>query len=331
MDNKIVYKTRVVFKVMDFANELDTNWTVMKYIDSNKFMIGSMDEWYCSIRLENESFGLYLDLSVGSQLPIETQYWMSIIDNNNQLFVRKKVDHIFDEIEGWGFATFIRKQLLVDNKDILLTDSILTIGIDITIQKTNNCHKICGLNPSRFEQLFRIEELTDCRLIVGNKDKKEFLVSKLLLSLRSEVFEKMFTTDCIEKNNNEVVIDDIESDVFDQFLNYLYTGKCNKLDEMIDKLLYVADKYMVSSLKTICLNLIYLQINGRNALQTLKLFQDFGADRELMKKVSESIAENITSVVCQEFTKHYAIDSENMSSIVSHLGNQLTKPKTKLI
>ncbi|XP_054164964.1 protein roadkill-like [Oppia nitens] len=328
--NKFVYKTRVVFKIMDFEKQLDTNWIDIISIKSDKFIIGS-DEWYCGVKLNGEKFGLFLYLSRSSELPIQTQYDIFIIYNNNKLFAKTKIDQTFDDIlNGWGLSSFITKQLLIDNKDILLTDNTLTIGFDITVYKRNNCHQNCGAKCHRFAQLFGIEELADCRLIVG-KDLKVIFVSKLILSLHSEVFEKMFTTDCIEKTTNEVVITDIDSNVFEQFLNYLYTGKCDKLDEMTEDLLYVANKYMVSSLKTICLNLIYLQINGRNALQTLKLFQDFGADKELMKKVSESIAENITSVVKQEFTKHYAIDGQNISQIVKHLGNQLIKPKTKLM
>ncbi|XP_054164990.1 speckle-type POZ protein-like [Oppia nitens] len=325
-NNKIVYKTRVAFKVMNFAKQLDTNWTNVTVISSDKFMIGS-DEWYCNIEFVDESVGLYLQLSSSNELPIETQYEFSVIDTNNQLFAKKKIQKTFDGIISWGIRSLITRQQLLDNKDRLLPYNTLTVGIDVMVYKNNSSF---ATKNHRFKQLFSVKELTDCRLIVG-KDKKVFYASKLLLSSNSEVFEKMFTTDCKEKITNEVVIDDIESNVFDQFLNYLYTGKCNKLDEMTEELLYVADKYMVSSLKTICLNLIYLQINDRNALQTLKLFQDFGADKELVKKVSESFAENITSVLRQEFIKHFAIDSENMLPIVAHLVNQLTKPKTKLI
>ncbi|XP_054162919.1 speckle-type POZ protein-like [Oppia nitens] len=119
-----------------------------------------------------------------------------------------------------------------------------------------NCRENSVPNRNRFGQ--KSEEITQ-RLSISCRQRRSERVfrSKLFLSSKSDVFDRMFTTDFIEKKNNEVIIDDIDSDVFEQFLQYLYTGNCDKLYEMLDELLYVADKYMVSSLKTICLNLIF--------------------------------------------------------------------------
>ncbi|XP_054164912.1 uncharacterized protein LOC128962553 [Oppia nitens] len=308
VNNKVVYKTRVVFKVMDFAKHLDTDWMNKKTIDSNKFMIGSVDEWYCKIQWNFNYVCLYLILSDNNGLPIEIQYQIYIIDNNNQLFDKRLIEQKFFN-NDYNLVTKFRKQQLMDNKDLLLMDNTLTIGLDITVYKRNNSHQNCGAKYLRFAQLFSMKEFSTCRLIVGNNDKKEFSVSKFALSLESEVFEKMFTTDCNEKNTNEVIIDDVDSNVFEQFLQYLSSGMCDKLDEMTDELLYIADKYMVSSLKTICLNLIFMRINTNNALKTLKLFQDFGADEVLMKKVNDFIGENMTSMIFKEYFEKLAIDS----------------------
>ena len=53
--------------------------------------------------------------------------------------------------------------------------------------------------------------LSDFKFIVGGK---EFFVHKVILSSRSSVFEAMFTNDMKEKNENEVTIEDIESECF---------------------------------------------------------------------------------------------------------------------
>ncbi|XP_054165124.1 speckle-type POZ protein B-like [Oppia nitens] len=218
-----------------------------------------------------------------------------------------KVDNFGDELDNNC------KQQLINNKTQVLTDNTLTVGFDITVYKTDDCNS--GLI---FDHLFGVRELTDCRLVVG-KDKKEFFVSKLVLSARSEVFRKMFTTDCLEKKTNEVVIDDIDSNVFEQFLCYLYTGKCNKLDQMCEDLLLVADKYLVESFKTICLNCISMKININNAFKSLKILQDFGADKDIIEKSIKFISENITSVVGQEIGKQYGINLESISKIIDNI------------
>ncbi|XP_054165092.1 speckle-type POZ protein homolog [Oppia nitens] len=202
------------------------------------------------------------------------------------------------------------------NKDQLLPNNALTVGADITVHhKNNDCNS--GL---KFDHLFGVRDLCDCRLIVG-KDKKKFFASKLVLSARSEVFRLMFTTDCLEKSTNEVVIDDIDSDVFKTFLWYLYTEKCSQLDYWYPKLLIVADKYLVQSLKTICLNQYYMKINGENAIKILKLFQDFGADEELMEKTVEFVAKNVASVLGKLIIKDYAIRED----VVSKINDKISK------
>ncbi|XP_054164877.1 speckle-type POZ protein B-like [Oppia nitens] len=318
---------------MDFAKQLDTNWIKEKCYYSDDFNIGS-DKWDIEICLKDNIIGLYLHLNESNELPVHTQYSLSICDNNfnaNQLFVKKEFKCRFEEITGWGNPSIITRQQLMDNRVKLLPDNTLTIVVDFKIFKKSNCHENCGAKRfRRFAQLFSLKELSNCRLIVG-KDRKEFYTSKHFLCLESEVFEKMFTTDCTEKTTNEVIIDDIGSDVFEQFLKYLSTGMCDKLDEMTDQLLYVADKYMVSSLKTLCLNWIFLRINSTNAMKILKLFEDFGADEVLVKMVNDFISENIATVIVKELIEKHAISLKNMSQIVDNFGKHLPKFNAKLL
>ncbi|XP_054164934.1 protein roadkill-like [Oppia nitens] len=328
-NNKVVYKTRVVFKVMDIANKLDTN---CNWVSKNKekFTTIGSDEWICLIYWKNQSIGLYLQLSSSNEMPIKIQYEISVIDNNNQLFVKQMNEKSFEKISELIYLSLITKQQLLDNKDKLLMDNTLRFGIDITVHKMNNSYASFATKNRRFKQLFSVKELTDCRLIVG-KDKKVFYASKLLLSSQSDVFEKMFTTDCKEKTTNVVVIDDVDSDVFEQFLQYIYTETCDKLVDMCEDLLYVSDKYTIEPLKTICLNLIYLRINSVNALKTYKLLKDFGADEDLMKNVNQFISENITSVISKDLTEKHGFDSKHMTQIVYNLVKHLPEITTKVM
>ncbi|XP_054165080.1 speckle-type POZ protein-like [Oppia nitens] len=309
MDNSIINKCKVLFKIDNFADQLQTDLqTKSTEFDCNIFTIES-DKWQIIVHCLNDNIGLYLRLVQTYESSVSVQYDMYIVDSDNQLYGKRSINHTFDKAISYGFALFIKKQQLMDNKDVLLPDNALTVGIDMTVHKKNDCNRYLIVND-----LFGIRELSDCRLVVGNY-RKEFFVSKLVLSARSEVFRKMFTTDCLERTTNEVVIDDIESYIFEKFLHYLYTGECETLCFWYRELLVVADKYLVGSLKTICLNWYYMDINSQNAIETLKLFEDFGADDELMAKTYDFIAKNVGSVFGKLLAKDYDIKSESVSEI----------------
>ncbi|XP_054165034.1 TD and POZ domain-containing protein 3-like [Oppia nitens] len=321
MDNSITNKCKVLFKVDNFADQLKNKWKYMKVFKSEIFTIG-YDKWQINIECLNEDIGLYLNLVQTYESSVSVEYDMYIVDNNNQIYDKQNINHTFEKIEGMGFEYIIDKQQLMDNKDRLLPNNAITVAVEITVHKKNDCNRSFKCN-----HLFGVRELSDCRLIVG-KENKEFFVSKFVLSSQSEVFQKMFTTDCLEKTTNEVVIDDIDSDVFEIFLQYLYTGECDQLDKWYKKLLIVANKYLVASLKTICLNRYYMKINGENAIETLKLFEDFGADKDLMAKIHDFIAKNVGLVLGKLIVKHYDIKSESVSQIgvkVDKLFNNIDK------
>ncbi|XP_054165002.1 speckle-type POZ protein B-like [Oppia nitens] len=318
MDNTIAYETKVVFRVANFTDELQIDWTEKKKFESNDFVIGS-DKWKISVDCDNrteDAVSLFLALVETNELVVKTHYKMYLIGGDNDIYEIQEFDNIFSSDDEWSVPLVIEKQYLINNIDKLFADNnnTLVVGVNITVHKEIGYRCLLDLR-----HVFGVRDLNDCRLVVG-KTEKVFYVSKLILSARSEVFEKMFTIDCKEKTTNEVIIDDIDADVFEEFLKCLYLVKCDKLDDMCEELLYIADKYMVSSLKTICLNLIFLRINGRNAFKTLKLMQDFGADEELMKMTNQWIGDNITSVVTQEIFQNRISDytmTEQISNTLS--------------
>ncbi|XP_054165113.1 speckle-type POZ protein-like [Oppia nitens] len=311
IENSLHNKCKIWFKVDNFADILQTNWTKKKTIESQEFRILS-DKWTISIKCLNDDIGLYLNLIQTYESCISVQYDMYIVDNDNQIYGKRSYNRTFEKIEGFGSKVFIKTKQLMDKKDRLLPDNKLTVVVDMTVHKNNN--NIVFNSSLKFDHLFGIRELSDCRLVVG-KNKSVFFVSKLILSARSDVFLKMFTTDCLEKTTNKVIIKDIDSIVFGKFLRYLYTGKCNDLNKWYPKLLIVADRYLVASLKTICLNQYYMKINGENAIKTLKLLQDFGADEDLMAKTHEFVAKNVASVLGKLITKDYDIRSQSVTQI----------------
>lgn len=72
---------------------------------------------------------------------------------------------------------------------------------------------------------------------------------KLLLTLRSEMLERMFQNDMLESQNKSVECTFIY-DIMKDLLEYIYIGKVN--DCNVHELFVAADFYGLSTLKSIC-------------------------------------------------------------------------------
>ena len=80
-----------------------------------------------------------------------------------------------------------------------------------------------------------------------------FPAHKAVVAARSPVFNKIFTTEMLESKTDQVKIDDIQPDIFEIFLKFLYSGMLTKTStEKNQQLLYVAEKYQVETLTNIC-------------------------------------------------------------------------------
>jgi hypothetical protein len=89
----------------------------------------------------------------------------------------------------------------------------------------------------------------------GFKGKKQIGGHVNILSARSSVFAAMFTTNMQEVKTGQVVIKDIQLDIFKELLQYIYSARTkNSMIEETARLLFMAaDKYYNNALKEECL------------------------------------------------------------------------------
>jgi speckle-type POZ protein len=73
------------------------------------------------------------------------------------------------------------------------------------------------------------------------------------------VFSAMFEHQMIEGKSNRVKIDDVDPDVMNEVLRFIYTGKSNGIDKMADLLLAVADKVILKHYLNNSIFLFFLQ------------------------------------------------------------------------
>ena len=117
--------------------------------------------------------------------------------------------------------------------------------------------------------LLENQTLADVTFKVG---KEVFKAHSNILASGSPVLSAMFTQDFTESRTRVVEIKNTRSQVFKQFLQYIYTGKAEMEQEnMARDLLVAADKYGVESLKEECASVLTKNLKVENAIETLIL------------------------------------------------------------
>ncbi|GIY51782.1 TD and POZ domain-containing protein 2 [Caerostris extrusa] len=109
-----------------------------------------------------------------------------------------------------------------------------------------------------FRQAYENEIMTDVELVVGERIIK---AHKLVLFSRSPVFRSMFEYNTSEKKDSVIYMDDINSDVMEALVWYLYTATVRDLPyQDVCDLYEAADKYIVPTLQKACFEILMSSI-----------------------------------------------------------------------
>ncbi|CAO1428971.1 unnamed protein product [Diamesa hyperborea] len=158
-----------------------------------------------------------------------------------------------------------------------------------------------------FGKLFLDSTHSDFTIIVA---AKEFKVHKSVMSARSPVFMKMFESNMKEAADNKVEIIDVDPDVFQHLLIFIYCGKIPiNLDLCAMDLFVAADKYGIKDLRNECENHISQNISNDNAMAVYKLATLYSCNDDLKQMSFQIIKKKLheTSIVDKlETTIHYS-------------------------
>ena len=128
----------------------------------------------------------------------------------------------------------------------------------------------------------------------------EIFGHKFPLSVASPVFAAMFHGTLATKENIIEILDCDNKEIFVEFLRYLYSRRC-KLDwDNVFDILYLAKKYLVSTLVEECVKFLSQDININNALLILQQSSKF-EEEELKLKCVKFIAPNVKEVLKTEY------------------------------
>uniref|UniRef100_A0A0K8TD12 BTB domain-containing protein n=1 Tax=Lygus hesperus TaxID=30085 RepID=A0A0K8TD12_LYGHE len=109
---------------------------------------------------------------------------------------------------------------------------------------------------------------TDINFLIGESKIK---AHKAILASCSTVFQTMFDTSMDEKESNEVVLTDVDEEVFSAFLDYIYVRDVKLVEKHTQGMLMLADKYDIEPLALLCDGLIEASLTTENAVESLFL------------------------------------------------------------
>ena len=267
----------------------------------------------------NDYVSLFLYLSIeekSDKKDICAKVLMGIIDINGRQTNKLDFEPVFSkpDVMKCGFGQFIEKSTLLNQKNVLLPNDTLTVYCEVSYYvKTNTCGRPLG--AKRQKESFNVgrllyESMTDADInIVVNR--KLFKAHKLILKTRSPVFRAMFDNQMIESQTNRVEINDMDEEIFEQMLRFIYTVDIDiKSFEMSKQLFSSSDKYDLKGLKEFCEQFMVSHLSVENVCDVLILADKHSAI-DLKKYCINFIKRRLRSVINTKGWKAMNLDLLN--------------------
>jgi len=216
-----------------------------------------------------------------------------LLDDNEELIVscgnldKYDYDVIYDEIEdSWGDTKLITHSQLKDtvissgNNVLRIVVEFMFIGDDSTIVGGSGVSKYrrdeakAALQlSSHIDSLYQSGKFSDCTIFCGDE---VFKCHMNILASRSPVFDAMLSHDMEEKKSGRIVIEDLDVDVVQGMLEFIYSGHVKDIKLKTSGLLAAAEKYDLLLLKQLCVTSLCSNITCPNVLDVLVLSEVYG-------------------------------------------------------
>jgi len=206
-------------------------------------------------------------LHKSSPLDVNAKFVVSTLDANK--IKKKHCDAVvfkfgFGILSAFGIPKCLPRNLLPQ----YAPDDTLTLIFEITIighskksirvkDDLRKERKHLALNPvyhckklaQDLDSHFMSEEYSDVTISCGEKD---FSCHKIILTSRSPVFKTMLEQDMKENRTGRIEIKDMNLDVLEDLLKYIYSGDSPNIDSHAEELFFAADLYQLEDLKKAC-------------------------------------------------------------------------------
>ncbi|XP_057318255.1 speckle-type POZ protein B-like [Microplitis mediator] len=320
-EHKVTYKWKID-QIIPFIKYTESSDEQKVTLDSPNFTTNdeTKSSWHLHLRLLEEKgwVSLFLVQNDGKD-KVRIKYSLFLLDNKNERKFIKTSYHHRDFNLGRGYLQFVEIEQLLDNKDDFLPNNALTVCVELTIY--DNYESLTTEYPLQtpqrritddLKELYDSKSNSDVILVVGNE---KFNAHKIILSARSPVFSAMFTHKMKENRDNEVAIPDIEPEIVNKLLEFIYTDEINDLDMDAASLLDAADKYQLLKLKSLCEESLSKSASIDNAIE-LMILADLHNANQLFERVLELVIKNIEDVIN---TPEYKILEESKPLLLTKL------------
>ncbi|ELT88813.1 hypothetical protein CAPTEDRAFT_36920, partial [Capitella teleta] len=135
------------------------------------------------------------------------------------------------------------------------------------------------------------EEFVDVVLLFG---ERKFPCHKVVLASTCEYFHRMFLAGMQESSSAEIAINEIESDIGELIIGYLYSGTLDTTEENAQRLLAASEMLLLGDLKEKLEEFLCDHIQAANCVSLLSLSRLYKL-QELIKD-----AQNYLNSHCQE-------------------------------
>ncbi|XP_064490387.1 speckle-type POZ protein B-like isoform X2 [Ornithodoros turicata] len=231
---------------------------------------------------------IYLDL-VKSAVPVSFAF--KALKSDGQVGKCSECVRTFKEGTGCGFPRFLLLNHVTAPESGFLPNEELRIYTEVMLlPESIEFYTEHYSLSSDLRELVDDPFLSDLTFVVKGT---EFKAHKIILAARSPVFAAMIRHSVDKKT----VITDISPDVFREILHFIYTGSAPNVENVADRLLVAADKYLMEDLRTRCEVSLFAQITTDNASDMLLLAHHHGAGRCFETAVIDFIAANLKDVM----------------------------------
>ncbi|CAG0902428.1 unnamed protein product [Cyprideis torosa] len=185
----------------------------------------------------------------------------------------------------------------VFNDTLTIQCNITIIGESVETTEFEPPVLPCSSVVKSGEKLFSLGLHSDITLLV---EDRKFAVHKNILAAQSHVFASMFDHDMLEKQTGEVKITDFSSEVIEELLRFMYTGKVQNIERISEDLFSAAAKYDLKSLQGICEKQLGISLTRENFYRILVL-ADLHQSAYLKHELVTCIRKNPDLLDNQEF------------------------------
>ena len=183
--------------------------------------------------------------------------------------------------------------------------------------------KYLSIMSSGLESMLDSGQHSDVTIVVG---ERLFQCHKVILGAISPYFEAMFSHDMVENRDGIVTLHDIEPDIFDNVIRYIYTGRNSVCEENVEKVFQTASLMQIPCLQEKCEEFLLAQASYENCIGIWKIAKAHNR-MKLAEKVWGTILENFPVISTTEDFPN--LDLNELTAIISN--EELNAPSEEFV